>query len=84
MIKIELNVREAVMLAGILGVTEGTSLNDVYYQLLKAIRSCDKEKYVLIEDITNLMQEEIHIQDDPSINEDYLYFEARKLNGLLD
>lgn len=84
MMKIELDVREAVMLAGILGVTKGTSLNHVYYQLLDGIRSCDKEKYVLIEDITNLTQEEIHIQEDPRINEDFLYFEACKLNGLLD
>ena len=82
--KIELDVREAVMLAGILGVTEGTSLNNVYYQLLDGIRSCDKEKYVLVGDITILAQEEIDIQDDPSIDEDYLYFEACKLKGLLD
>lgn len=84
MIKIELDVREAIMLAGILGVTEGTSLNPLYYELLDGIRAHDKEKYVLIEDVTNLTQEEIHLQDDPSIDEDYLYFEACKLNGLLD
>ena len=84
MITIEMTDKEAVMVAGIIGATEGLQLNDFFYKLIAEIRKHNGKEYILISEIADLIREELNCQEDPIINEDYLYDEARKLNGLLD
>lgn len=83
MIEIKLTQEEAVKLAGVMGILEGIGLNDVYHALLKGIDNNGGDRH-LIYTIADLAYEEILLQNEPHLDEDYLYDEACKLNGLLD
>ena len=79
MMKLELTKKQAIMIAGILGATEGLELTEVYRKLTKEFGNTERE---ISYDITNLIYEEFNVhKDDIHINEDYLYAEAKKLNS---
>ena len=84
MIEIKLTQEEAVKLAGVMGILEGTGLNGVYHMLLRGIMKNGGKGYNLINTIADLAYEEILLQSEPHLNEDFLYDEACKLKGLLD
>ena len=79
MLNINLSKKQAVMLAGILGVTEGVGLNEVYGNIMERLN--DEEK-IIADDIANLINEQALIGG-IVINEDNLYMEAKMLNGSL-
>ena len=79
MLNINLSKKQAVMLAGILGVTEGVGLNEVYGNIMERLN--DEEK-IVADDIANLINEQALIGG-IVINEDNLYMEAKMLNGSL-
>lgn len=82
MIKIEMNHEEAIKLAGIMEILEGTGLNGVYRQIIKGIMEEGKGGFDIIDEIGDLAKEEIIMQEVPHLDEDFLYDEAYKLTRL--
>ena len=78
MMNLELTKTQAIMLAGILGATEGQELTEVYRTITQNL---NRDERILADDITALVYEEYITSEDVSVNEDYLYAEAKKLNG---
>ena len=82
MVTLKLTDKEAVVLAGILGATEGMILSDVYKELFKQIKEKNDKDVDIVFDIVNLIDEVLNVHENPVINEDFLYNEAVKLNNL--
>ena len=79
MLNLQLSEKQAVMLAGILGATEGWELNSVYSELTGKLNEDDR---IVADDITNLINEQL-LMNELVINEDNLYIEAKYLNESL-
>jgi len=78
MINLQLTKTQAIMIAGILGATEGQELIEVYRSITQNL---NRNERMLVDDITALVYEEYITSEDVNINEDYLYEEAKKLNS---
>ena len=78
MINLQLTKTQAIMIAGILGATEGQELIEVYRSITQNL---NRNERMLVDDITALVYEEYITSEDVNINEDYLYAEAKKLNS---